>query len=50
MAATVEELQGLAGGSSKVHGTTCNVARPEDVAALADFAKEQLGTIDLWIK
>ncbi|KAL4855752.1 Chlorophyll(ide) b reductase [Chlorella vulgaris] len=49
VAATVEELQGLAGGSSKVHGTTCNVARPEDVAALADFAKEQLGTIDLWI-
>ena len=30
-------------------GTTCNVSKPADVAALADFAADRLGGVDLWI-
>lgn len=33
----------------RVHGYACNVASPSDVAALADFGKEKLGKIDIWI-
>lgn len=53
----VEELQDLArqlpsssGSTPTVAGIACNMARPADVAALADYAKEQLGTVDFWIK
>lgn len=53
----MEELRGLAaqqagggGGAPQVHGIGCNVARPAEVAALADFAKERLGSVDMWIK
>ena len=51
MKAAVEELTplGQQHGAS-VHGIGCNVARPAEVAALADYAKEQLGTVDMWIK
>lgn len=54
----VEELRALAatqqrggsgGASPAVHGVGANVARPVDVAALADFARDQLGSVDLWI-
>lgn len=55
--AAVEELRPLgrqhdssSRGAAAVHGIGCNVARPAEVAALADFAKEQLGTVDMWIK
>jgi NAD(P)-dependent dehydrogenase (short-subunit alcohol dehydrogenase family) len=51
VSAAVEELSAAAAaGGGAVHGLPCNVARPEQVAALADFAKEQLGTVDMWIK
>lgn len=33
---------------SCVQGTTCNMARPGDVAALANFARDKLGGVDLW--
>ena len=53
----MSELQQLAaqqqrqgGGEPAVHGTTCNVGRPGEVAALADFAAPRLGSVDLWIK
>lgn len=29
-------------------GKACNVAKSADVRALADYAQQQLGTIDLW--
>jgi len=29
-------------------GTACNMARPGDVAALANFARDKLGSVDLW--
>lgn len=55
--AAVEDLRplarqhdGSARGAASVHGIGCNVARPAEVAALADFAKEQMGTVDMWIK
>ncbi|GAB4813022.1 hypothetical protein N2152v2_000068 [Parachlorella kessleri] len=53
VATAVEELAELARSSGrsgvKVAGLPCNVARPADVAALADFAAEELGHVDLWI-
>ena len=50
----VEELQALAattsGSSSiKVCGLPANVAHAKEVAAFADFAAQELGSIDLWI-
>lgn len=45
--ATTRELQQL-GGASKVAGIVANVSKPADVAGLAKFAAEQLGTVDLW--
>jgi chlorophyll(ide) b reductase len=30
-------------------GKSCNVAKGADVAALADYAADQLGRVDLWI-
>lgn len=54
--AAVEELRplgrqhdGSTRGGAAVYGMGCNVARPAEVAAFADFAKEQLGTVDMWI-
>ncbi|KAL0559519.1 hypothetical protein IC582_004132 [Cucumis melo] len=53
-----ENLKGLMvrSGSSnkslahaKVVGTTCNVCDPEDVHNLANFALNELGSIDIWI-
>jgi hypothetical protein len=29
-------------------GKACNVSKASDVRALADYAQQQLGTIDLW--
>lgn len=53
----VEELRALGreqaprgAPAPTVHGIGCNVARPAEVAALANFAKDQLGTVDMWIK
>ena len=46
---TVEELQALAGQTSKVRGLPVNVARAKEVAAFADFAASELGSIDIWI-
>ncbi|KAG7023584.1 putative chlorophyll(ide) b reductase NYC1, chloroplastic [Cucurbita argyrosperma subsp. argyrosperma] len=34
---------------AKVVGTTCNVRDPEDVHNLAEFALNELGSIDIWI-
>jgi chlorophyll(ide) b reductase len=50
----VEELQALAattGSSSsiKVCGLSANVARAKEIAAFADFAVEELGSVDIWI-
>lgn len=56
--AAVAELRALAaqlppsreGRAPVVAGIAANVAKPAEVAALADFAKQQLGEVDLWIK
>ena len=45
-----QQQPGGGGPGPAVHGTTCNVGRPGEVAALADFAVQQLGSVDLWIK
>ena len=64
MQSAVEELTQLSGqqqqqrgggssgpaGGGLVRGIGCNMARPAEVAALADYAQEELGTVDLWIK
>ena len=36
-------------GGGRVVGMAANVARAADMAALADFAVEQLGGIDIWV-
>ncbi|PRW58142.1 hypothetical protein C2E21_2861 [Chlorella sorokiniana] len=36
-------------GAERVHGTTCDVSSPEDMARLGDFVGERLGGVDLWI-
>jgi NAD(P)-dependent dehydrogenase (short-subunit alcohol dehydrogenase family) len=41
---------GAPAGGGLVRGIGCNMARPAEVAALADYAQEELGTVDLWIK
>uniref|UniRef100_A0A1D1Y686 chlorophyll(ide) b reductase n=1 Tax=Anthurium amnicola TaxID=1678845 RepID=A0A1D1Y686_9ARAE len=60
---TVEELEenlkegiSVAGSKSqtnlshaKVIGTVCDVCKPDDVRKLANFAVNELGTIDIWI-
>jgi chlorophyll(ide) b reductase len=33
----------------EVHGTTCDVSKPEDVKKLAEFSDEKLSGIDIWI-
>lgn len=51
VAATVRELQAIADSLSngaRVVGLACNVAKASDVAALADYAVEQLGGVDMW--
>ncbi|KVH93896.1 Glucose/ribitol dehydrogenase [Cynara cardunculus var. scolymus] len=35
--------------NAKVVGTSCDVCDPEDVRNLADFAVNELGSIDIWI-
>ena len=35
-------------GNVDAQGIACNMARPGDVAALANFARDKLGTVDLW--
>lgn len=53
--AAVEELQALAAqvqggsGTAKVRGLSVNVARAKEVATFADFAAEELGSVDIWI-
>ena len=44
---TVKDLEQLQTGAS-VAGIAANVSKPNDVAALANFASTQLGTVDLW--
>lgn len=60
---TVEELEenikegmSVAGRKSKTNlshakviGTACDVCKPDDVRKLADFAVNELGTIDIWV-
>jgi len=36
-------------GSSSIHGLRCDVSSASDVAALASFAVESLGTVHFWI-
>lgn len=31
-----------------LQGLACNVSKPSDVAALAEYAKDQLGGVDIW--
>lgn len=58
VSSAVDELRSFAGEQRRpgggappaVHGIGANVARHADVAALADFARDQLGSVDLWIK
>ena len=47
--AELSELAAATGAGGRVVGLPCNVARPAEVAALADFAKSELGRLDLWI-
>ncbi|KAK9825848.1 hypothetical protein WJX81_003619 [Elliptochloris bilobata] len=52
VSSTVRELDALARSlqlGSSVKGIACNMARPGDVAALANFARDKLGSVDLWI-
>jgi len=46
--ATVTEL-GNAYGKERVHGLSANVSVGADVRALADYAKERMGRVDMWI-
>eukprot|EP00887_Chlorella_sp_A99_P005832 scaffold1.g5832.t1 len=46
---TTDESGGAANGGRRVVGRAGNVARATDMAALADFAVEQLGSVDIWI-
>lgn len=46
----MQELGAAAGAPERVAGMKCNVARPDEVAAFADFAAQALGGVDLWIK
>ena len=48
LAAEVGRSSGTA--APLVRGTAANVARCQQVAAFADFAKAELGTVDMWIK
>uniref|UniRef100_J3KXW4 chlorophyll(ide) b reductase n=2 Tax=Oryza brachyantha TaxID=4533 RepID=J3KXW4_ORYBR len=34
---------------AKVVGTSCDVCKPEDVKKLVNFARDELGSIDIWI-
>lgn len=36
-------------GADRVHGTTCDMSSPEDVARLGAFVGERLGGVDIWI-
>lgn len=50
--AAVEELSALAadvGRGGRVVGRPVNVARPAEVAAFADFAAAELGSLDFWV-
>lgn len=46
--AAISSLQTEFGGSA-IEGVRCDVSSASDVAALASFAKEKLGTIHFWI-
>ncbi|CAK0785209.1 hypothetical protein CVIRNUC_008415 [Coccomyxa viridis] len=46
----VRELDGLAKSSEgSIQGKACNVAKSGDVGSLANYARDTLGTVDLWI-
>lgn len=49
VAAAVAALRQCACHGAKVHGVRCDVSNGHDVAALGDFAAEQLGTVHLWV-
>ncbi len=44
----VEEIKNLF-PDVKVHGTTCNVSKPEEIKNLISFSDENLSGIDIWI-
>ena len=46
--AAVNALQDEYHGAT-IHGIQCDVSSPSDVAALASFAVEELGTVHFWI-
>ncbi|KAK9791858.1 hypothetical protein WJX73_005574 [Symbiochloris irregularis] len=46
---TVRELSQLPGSKGQVKGCACNMAKAGDVAALTNFASNELGSIDIWI-
>lgn len=37
-------------GYAKVVGIACDVCKPEDVEKLSNFAVEELGSINIWVK
>lgn len=52
VAATAEELLNLVnelGNGATLHSKTADVSKGEQVSDLAEFAREQLGSIDIWI-
>ncbi|EIE21732.1 NAD(P)-binding protein [Coccomyxa subellipsoidea C-169] len=49
---TVRELDGFSKaeeGAGRIKGKVCNMAKPGDVASFANYARDTLGTVDLWI-
>jgi chlorophyll(ide) b reductase len=45
----LERAAGLPSGSGRVHGVAADVSKPDDVRALAAFAKQRLGSVSIWI-
>lgn len=35
--------------SFSLQGKTCNMAKPSDVASIANYARDEMGYIDLWL-
>lgn len=48
VAETVRELA-AAHGAGRVAGLACNVSKGSDVTALADFATQRFGQVDIWV-
>ena len=50
MAALHSELQGLGyEHTPQLRGIVCDVTQPQQVAALAEQARQMMGSVDVWI-